>query len=133
VNKLAVLILAFAVGCGLAPEPAETSEPGALPECEGRLEIVVTTGTIVTSPRPHRSEHLPPEVQSWTALEYVCVVPGPWTPGNPDGGSRNPPQDPDDGLVRVGVNGRCHRVAPGHLVPRGAHWPGPWTIETECP
>jgi hypothetical protein len=122
----------FVAGCGVESEPLEV-DVRERPECEGRLELLIPSDVIVTSLQPHRSPHLLPEIQE-QVLEYTCVLPPEFEPGPGGPDSQNPPTpEPDDGLVRVGVNGRCHRVAPGHLVPRGTRWPGPWSIETECP
>jgi hypothetical protein len=118
----ALLIAACGPEYGEAPDddaPIPTSCPAP-----GRLQLVVRHDTVVVvAPRPHRSLHLPPEVTAAVGLEYVCLLPDAPPPVEPPG-----PTEP----VRVGHNGKCHRVAPGHLVPRGAHWPGAWTIEESC-
>jgi hypothetical protein len=119
--------------CG--PEYGEAPDDAPMPlgcPAPGRLQLVVRHDAVVVAPRPHRSLHLPPETAAAAGLEYVCVLPPPpptFEPGEGGPPSRGAP-------VRVGHNGRCHRVAPGHLVPRGAggaHWPGAWTIEAQCP
>jgi hypothetical protein len=106
-------------------EPAADDAPVPLGcPAPGRLQLVVRHDTVVVAPRPHRSLHLPPEVTAAVGLEYVCLLPYAPPPVEPPS-----PGEP----VRVGHNGRCHRVAPGHLVPRGPRWPGAWTVEAECP
>jgi hypothetical protein len=135
--RAAALALCLAA-CG--PEYAEAEADAPMPlgcpapmplgcPAPGRLQLVVRHDTVVVAPRPHRSLHLPLEVTAAVGLEYVCVLPPTFEPGEGGPPSHGAPSGP----VRVGHNGRCHRVAPGHLVPRGAHWPGAWTVETSCP